>query len=79
MTEHLVRLASPGDAAVVHSIYVEAHGQVRGYAYAGAYRTRAAYRWAAEVSVYVAAQHHRGGLGRILYRSLIRLLEAQGF
>lgn len=60
-------------------VVVEADGQVRGYAYAGAYRTRAAYRWAAEVSVYVDAQHHRGGLGRILYGSLIRLLEAQGF
>ncbi len=52
--------------------------EVLGYAYAGSYRTRAAYQWSASVSVYVDSQAHRAGVGRALYASLFRLLELQG-
>jgi phosphinothricin acetyltransferase len=53
-------------------------GVLRGYAYAGRYHTRAAYRWAAIVSVYVGADLVRQGIAGRLYRVLFALLEQQG-
>lgn len=50
-----------------------------GFAYAGPHRTRAAYRWATEVSVYVATGSRRRGVARRLYGALLELLDAQGF
>lgn len=52
---------------------------ILGYAYAGAHRTRDAYQWSVDVSVYVHAEHRRSGIGRGLYESLFALLEKQGF
>ena len=49
-----------------------------GYAYATAHRARPAYRWAAEVSVYVAAEHRGRGFGRAMYAALLGLLARQG-
>jgi len=49
-----------------------------GYAYASEHRERAAYRWAADVAVYIAPSHHRRGIGRALYRALLELLGRQG-
>lgn len=51
---------------------------VIGFAYGCPHRERAAYRWAADVSVYVAPEHHRRGVGRALYGSLLPLLVRQG-
>ena len=53
--------------------------RVLGYAYAGKYRERHAYQWAAETSVYVDQQHRRRGVGRALMRALMELLRRQGF
>ena len=39
-------------------------GSVVGYAYAGAYRPRPAYRFTVENSVYVGPRIHRRGIGR---------------
>jgi phosphinothricin acetyltransferase len=50
-----------------------------GYAYASAHRARAAYQWSVDVSVYIHAMSRRSGVGRALYRSLLKLLELQGF
>jgi len=52
---------------------------VAGYAYAGAYRTRPAYRWSVEVSAYVCEEARGRGIARSLYAALFRLLCAQGF
>jgi L-amino acid N-acyltransferase YncA len=52
---------------------------VAGYAYASTFRTRPAYRFAAEVTVYVRADARRTGVGRALYVELLRRLAAQGF
>ena len=54
-------------------------GELAGYAYARQFRARAAYAWAAEVSVYVHADHRRRGVGRGLYTSLLACLRVQGF
>src|SRR5215813_6640218 len=58
---------------------VDDDGGVRGYAYASRHRERAAYAWAVDAAVYVAAEHRRSGVGRRLYRRLFELLQLQGF
>ena len=54
-------------------------GAVLGYAYASAYRTRPAYRFAVEDSVYVAPEAQRRGAGDALLAELVRRLEGAGF
>jgi phosphinothricin acetyltransferase len=54
-------------------------GEVLGYAYAGPYRPRPAYRFTVEDSIYVAAQAQRHGIGRALLRQLIAESEARSF
>jgi L-amino acid N-acyltransferase YncA len=53
--------------------------EVIGYAYASEYRERVAYRWSAEVSVYIHANHRGKGLGKRLYEVLLELMTKQGF
>jgi phosphinothricin acetyltransferase len=57
----------------------ELDGGVAGYAYAGPYRARPAYRFTLEDSVYVAADKHGRGIGRALLRGLIEAAEGRGF
>jgi L-amino acid N-acyltransferase YncA len=57
----------------------EADGELAGYAYAGPYRARPAYRWTVENSVYVAPHSHRRGIGRALLKALIEAAETSGF
>lgn len=65
-------------AAHVFLVLVEAD-RVVGYAYAGPYKERAAYRWACEVSVYLAREVRGRGGGRLLYEALFARLEGRGF
>jgi phosphinothricin acetyltransferase len=60
-------------------LVVEGGGEVLGYAYACRHRERPAYRWAADVSVYVGAGHRGQGLGRELYEELFHRLREQRF
>ncbi len=53
-------------------------GAVLGYAYAGPYRTRAAYGRTVENSIYVRADAARRGVGRKLLEALIAGCEAAG-
>jgi phosphinothricin acetyltransferase len=57
----------------------ELGGQVRGYAYAGPYRTRVAYRHTLEDSIYIAPDFHRRGIGRVLLDRLIDVSAMGGF
>ena len=54
-------------------------GRVAGYAYAGPYRPRPAYRFAVENSVYLQPAIHRRGIGQQLLQRLISECEARGF
>src|SRR5438876_11777546 len=47
-------------------LVAEIDGAVAGYAYAGPYRARPAYRFSVENSIYVAPEAHRRGIGRVL-------------
>jgi len=60
-------------------LVAESGGEVVGYAYACPHRERAAYRWAADVSVYVASNRRGEGLGRSLYERLFVHLRRQNF
>jgi L-amino acid N-acyltransferase YncA len=53
-------------------------GELVGFAYASPHRERRAYRWAADISVYVAPHRRGAGLGKALYGALIPLLARQG-
>jgi L-amino acid N-acyltransferase YncA len=60
-------------------LVAESGGALLGYAYAGPYRARPAYRFSVENSVYVAPQAHRRGIGRTLLARLIAECEARGY
>ena len=63
-----------------HAWFVaEVGAEVVGYAYAMAWKARAAYRWTCETSVYVAPSGQGRGLGRRLYETLLARLEERGF
>lgn len=55
------------------------NGRLIGYVYAAPFRTRRAYRFTVETTVYVDPEAQRWGVGRSLYAALIPLLERQGF
>ena len=57
----------------------ELDGAVRGFAYAGTYRSRPAYRYTAENSVYVEPEFEGRGLGRALLEETIARCEGLGF
>lgn len=57
----------------------EEAGQVLGYTYACAPFERAAYRWCAEPSIYLAPQAKGRGIAQKLYRALEAILEKQGY
>ncbi|MHA6626844.1 N-acetyltransferase family protein [Pseudonocardia sichuanensis] len=53
--------------------------RVVGYAYAGPFKTRPAYRWACETSIYLELGRRRTGGGRALYEALFGLLAERGY
>ncbi len=52
----------------------EQDGEISGFAYAAAWKSRCAYRFSAESTVYVAPDHTNRGIGLQLYESLISRL-----
>ena len=57
----------------------EQNKKIMGYAYASEHRSRWAYQWAADASVYIGESYRGKGVGRALYTSLFELLKFQGF
>lgn len=53
-------------------------GVIEGYAYAGAFVGRAAYDWSCELSIYLAHDAQRCGMGRMLYEALQDALQSMG-
>lgn len=54
-------------------------GEVVGYAYAGPYKTRSAYRFTVEDSIYIHKDHYRAGIGRALLSALISACSDRGY
>lgn len=59
-------------------LVAEIDGEVAGFAYASAFRTRAAYRYTVEDSVYVAPDRQGQGVGKALLLAVIAECEALG-
>lgn len=59
-------------------LVAEQEGELLGYTYAGPFKTRAAYDWAVETSIYVRQDRKRMGIGSRLYDALEEALKAQG-
>jgi len=57
----------------------DASETVVGYAYAGAYRTRPAYRWMVEDSIYLPPEARGKGVGRALLGTLVERCTELGF
>jgi L-amino acid N-acyltransferase YncA len=60
-------------------LVAERAGALTGYAYAGPYRARPAYRFTVEDSIYVAAEQQRRGIGGALLDRLVAEAESRGF
>jgi L-amino acid N-acyltransferase YncA len=60
-------------------LVLEDDGNVVGYAYGGPFRSRTAWQWACEVSVYLETGRRRGGGGRALYEALLTRLTERGY
>lgn len=58
-------------------IVAEKDGKLLGYAYAGSFVGRAAYDWAAEVTIYLKRDMRKMGLGKKLYQALEKICRAQ--
>lgn len=58
-------------------LVAEADGELFGYAYTSAFKERAAYDWAVEVSIYVREDKRGGGIGGRLYAALEDISRAQ--
>jgi Sortase and related acyltransferases len=51
--------------------------QILGYAYASAFKNRAAYDWAVETTIYVKQDNRQSGVGKKLYQNLEVVLKKQ--
>jgi len=56
-------------------LIAEENGAALGYAYASAYRDRAAYQWNVEVSIYIEDQNKKSGVATALYNQLFSELQ----
>ncbi len=52
--------------------------EIVGYAYADAFKERAAYDWAVETTIYLQTGQKRRGIGSQLYEALTNILKMQG-
>jgi phosphinothricin acetyltransferase len=75
-------IASRRESIVRHGmpwLVAELDGVVVGYAYAGPFRARAAYRFTLEDSVYISPDHQGHGIGRRLLERLIEECRTAGY
>ncbi|WP_455716561.1 N-acetyltransferase family protein [Anaerosporobacter sp.] len=56
----------------------ELEGEIVGYAYASQHMERAAFKWGAEISIYIKQEYHGSGIASRLYTSIIDNLYKQG-
>ncbi len=74
MTERLAAVQGRG----LPYLAAEVGGEVAGFAYAGPFRPRAAYRYTVEDSVYIAPERTGQGIGKALLTRIIADCEALG-
>jgi L-amino acid N-acyltransferase YncA len=74
----MARRVSDVQAASLPWLVAERDGELAGYAYATGWRTRVAYRFCTEVTVYLGKDQLGYGLGTDLYAALFERLEGSG-
>ena len=74
LDEMIARWRKSVDSALPYLV-AETHGEMRGFAYAGLYHARPAYRFTVEDSVYVAPGFARRGVGAALLGAVIARCE----
>lgn len=77
--EMALRFATITGNGYPYVVALDERGMVVGYAYASAFRTRTAYRFLVEDSIYLAPQARGKGMGRALLRELVERCTALGF
>jgi L-amino acid N-acyltransferase YncA len=60
-------------------LVAQENDKILGYAYGTTARTRAAYRYTVEVSVYLEARSHGRGIGKSLVTELLAILKSRGY
>lgn len=76
--EMLRRFRAITDAGYPYFV-AELNDRIVGYAYANAYRTRPAYRFTVEDSIYIAPDAQGKGIGGVLLKALIETSTAKGY
>ena len=76
MTDRFAGITGKGYPYIVAE---DENGQMLGYAYASAFRTRPAYRWLVEDSIYLAPSAQGHGIGKLLLKELVERCTALGF
>ena len=79
VTEMRERLHKLQEAKFPWRVAAGSDGEILGYAYAGPYRPRSAYRYTIEHSIYVAPERVNRGIGVTIMRDLIRECTALGY
>ena len=60
-------------------LVLEYNNLIAGYTYASPHRSRHAYQWSVESSVYIDPLYYQMGIGKALYMALFAILKHQGF
>lgn len=77
--EMLQRFRAITEKGYPYVVAEDADGTLLGYAYASAFRTRPAYRWLVEDSIYLSPLARGRGLGKVLLKELIERCTDLGF
>jgi L-amino acid N-acyltransferase YncA len=73
------RFATIFDKGYPYLVATDESGALLGYAYASSFRTRPAYRWIVEDSIYLAPEARGRGVGKALLSALVARCAALGF
>lgn len=73
------RFSTITSAGYPYIVATDADGAILGYAYASAFRTRPAYRWLVEDSIYLAPEARGRGVGKALLAELVERSTVLGF
>jgi phosphinothricin acetyltransferase len=76
--DEVERRMSEVSAASLPWVVVEQGGHVIGYAYAAPWKSRSAYRFSVETTIYLAEGHAGRGIGAALYSELFASLKSRG-
>lgn len=77
--EEMVRRQQALETAGYPFLIAEENGRILGYAYAGSFRTRAAFQYTVENSIYLDADARGRGIGRTLLKALLEECTARGY